>query len=157
MFITVGGLAGGVVHVDRAGDLMFPDWEHRIIQPSFESFGPIAFVPKSLETWFHKNQESGVPMIAEDLLLYLEQNKMRERCLGLYEAQAIQKKGIRFYREHFGSEIVLCWKCVIARSDGLRYVPFLAEATGREEVVLGWFPVDCRRHIDAPVYLFPAQ
>jgi len=144
-----------VVLVDRNVDLEFPDWEHHIVLPNLEASGPIAFQPESLEVWLHENQKSGQPMFADDLFQYLEQNNMREKCLGLCEARAIQKKGIKFFRNHFGSEIVVCFKMVIARSDGIRFAPFLAEAIGREEVALGWFMIDCRRNIDAPVYLFP--
>lgn len=144
-----------VVLVDRNVDLEFPDWEHHIVFPSLESSGPIAFQPESLEVWLHENQKLGRPMFADDLLQYLEQNNMRERCLGLCEARAIQKKGIEFYEKHFGVGIVLCFKMVIARSDGLRFVPFLTKAIGCDEVALGWFMIDCRRNIDAPVYFFP--
>lgn len=145
-----------VIFVERGLPLVLPDGDYHVVYPNLEDEGPNAFQPESLEPWLHVNQKSGAPLFTEDLFFYLEQQHMRGRCLGLSEAVAIKKMGADFFRQHFRSD-VLCYKFVIQRSDGIRFIPMLTLSEDGKEVELQWYMVDCRRNIALPVYLFPQK
>lgn len=145
-----------VIFVERNLPLALPDGDYHVVYPNLEDEGPDAFQPEGLEPWFHNNQKSGAPLLTEDLFFYLEQQHMRERCLGLCEAVAIQQRGAEFFKWHFHSD-VLCYKFVIQRGDGARFVPMLTLSEDSKDVDLHWYMVDCRRNIALPVYLFPQK
>lgn len=145
-----------VIRLDPNSESALPDWAHSLLHPKGEIYPPLAFQVSALEIWLHDQQKSGNGvLLAEDLFEDLEATGMRARCLGLHEAEAIKKCGAKFFRENFGSEGVFCWRTVVVRSDGMRFTPFVSECNN--EVTLRWFLIDCRRHLDSPVFLHPKR
>ena len=86
------------------------------------------------ELWLHPAQKNG-SIDGNTLYKYLKENNLLDDCATSKDLEDIQKKGIKFFRNHFGDNFVYAWKSV-RRRNGYLYVPCLYELG--DEVVLGW-------------------
>jgi hypothetical protein len=60
-----------------------------------------------------------------------------DSCLGLAEALAIQQKGVKVYRQLFGSNTIYFWRGVVRSSrDGSLNVPYVC--VHNSDVVVRW-------------------
>lgn len=142
-----------IIRIDRSVPLVYPAFVRSVPKADSENLGPVEFDARDLVQEYPDGLGIESLVLAQDVFTYLEKNKMRDRCLGLREAQAIRERGTEFFREHFAGEAVFCWKCVVWSRSGFNHIPFLFELAGN--VTIEWFPLDVRRSIVNKLVYFP--
>lgn len=142
-----------IIRVDRSTPLEYPDWVNHFINSGLENLGPVEFDVRSLVQEYPNGLGLESLILATDILAELEKNKKRERCLGLREAEAVKRKGIKFFREYFNGEAVICWKCIACACNGSKYVPFIYELPAG--VAVAWLPLYLRRTVVNKLVYFP--
>jgi hypothetical protein len=93
-----------------------------------------AIVEGRTELWFHPDQER-VWVRGRAILAHLTETGLLAGCADIAELEAIQAKGLPFFRKYFAGKAVFGWRGV---RDGR--VPYLVESDG--EVVLDWYWLD---------------
>ena len=86
------------------------------------------------ELWLHPEQKNEWVQ-GRKILAHLTDNALLEGCVGVPELQAIQARGLAFFRKHFRGKAVFGWRGV-----GGGRVPCLFGVDGR--VVLDWHWLD---------------
>ncbi len=125
-----------IIRVDRMIRPIYPDFVKEVKYPELELTGPAEFDVTKLERYLHPKQVDGYATgneIQEDLIA----KKMLEGCLGLADLQAIQARGIGFFRKHFSGEAPFGPKSVVLNRRGDLSVPYLFERG--DEVKLRWY------------------
>jgi hypothetical protein len=129
-----------IILVDRSLPIVYPDWVTGAMHPNLEKSGPTDFAPGALNLWHPAQNKTPRPVKGGHLYKLLKEAAMLKRCLGLRDLEEIQKRGIAFYRKHFGSKAVFGWKSVVR--DRLKYlfVPYLFEFG--DGVMVHWYLLD---------------
>lgn len=140
-----------IIHVDRTIRPTYPNWVKKVMHPELELTGPAEFDVSKLEQWLHPDQVNG-RVGGKVIYEHLKQNNMLEGCLGLLDLEAIQKKGITFFRQYFQGKVVFGWKSVVLFRRGDRPVPFLVESD--VGVVLSWYWLDAGWNASYPALRF---
>ena len=140
-----------IIHVDRTIRPTYPNWVKKVMHPKLELTGPGEFDVSKLEQWLHPDQVNG-QVGGKVIYEHLKQNNMLEGCLGLLDLEAIQKKGITFFRQYFQGKVVFGWKSVVLFRRGDRPVPFLVESD--VGVVLSWYWLDAGWDASYPALRF---
>ncbi len=141
-----------VVKVDRSAKAAYPDWVKEVLHPELESTGSAEFNLKTLELWFHPNQQNGGVITGNPIYEHLRDNGMLPTCLNLQDGLAIQKKGIAVFRKFFEGKAVFLWKSAVQSRNGNLFVPYLCEGGAR--VVVSWDRLDFDFHDDDPAARF---
>jgi len=124
-----------VVHVDRSILPVYGRWVTKLMHPELEGSGPTQFEARKLELWRHPKQNCGV-LTGTAIYEYMEEYKMVRDSLGLRDLEEIQRRGIAFFRLHFGGKAVFGWKSTVMYRDSELNVPYLAE--DGDEVLQCW-------------------
>lgn len=124
-----------IILVDRSIHPQYPDFVDEAKYPELELNGPAEFDVRKLERYLHPKQVDGY-VTGNEILAELIAKEMLKWCLGVTDLQAIQARGVGFFRKHFNGKAVFGWKSVILSHDGRLYVPYLYE--NGDKVVLGW-------------------
>ena len=106
-----------------------------VVHPELQDTGPAEYSVKEIGQWLHDKQKNGT-IEGYLILAYLRDNKMLEDCLSLLDLEAIQRKGILFFREHFSGKSVYGWKSVVIHHNGQLSAPYLIETNNW--VVIVW-------------------
>lgn len=113
-----------VIRVDRSVKSVYPDFVKEVKYPELELTGPAEFDVRNLNSWLHPKQKKGV-VTGNDILRELIAGKLLEDCLGFTDLQAIQARGVGFFRKHFSGKAVFGWKSVVLVRDGHLRAPYL--------------------------------
>jgi hypothetical protein len=143
-----------MVQVDRTAALVYPNWVKEVLYPELEKTGPTKFDASRLEHRLHPGQTKGV-VEGNEIHRELKEKNLLEGCLGLADLQAIQKRGVAFFRKHFAGKAVFGWKSIVRRQGDYLSVPCLIGRGGR--VVLRWRWLDCRWRSGTPALRFADQ
>jgi hypothetical protein len=111
-------------------------------KPALQSTGPSMYdLKKDVKAFFHPTQQAGQRVPGMVVYRHLLTNEAQlERCLGLYDAVAIQAKGAKFFRDHFAGTVPF-WRSVARFSVAPEArVPCL-HLEGNE-VVFAWRPIE---------------
>jgi len=128
-----------IIRVDRSIRPSYPDWMEKVMHPELESVGPAEYDISAVEQWLHDGQQDGKYIEGNKIYNHLKKDDMLllKTCLGLRDLEAIQKKGIAFFRKHFKGKAVFGWAGIVRGRRGLLDVPYLFE--NGVEVVLPWY------------------
>ena len=140
-----------IIRVDRTAKLVYPDWAKEVLHPELENTGPSEYDGTKLEQFLLPEQKTGT-VIGNQIHKHLESNNMLPSCLGLHDLNAIQQKGIAFFRQNFKGKAVFGWRSVVRHRGDNLYVPCLCEGGG--EVVLYWLWLDDRWNSSHPALCF---
>jgi len=119
--------------------------------------GPEAYNVRELEQCFHPAQYEGGTIVGHAVYTYLACHGLFSRCLSLHDLEAIQEKGVLFFRRHFGKP-VLAWQT--RALDGGRYprVPGLLEGREKDGVLaIKWRHLNQYIGHNTPIWLLPAH
>jgi hypothetical protein len=131
-----------LIHVDREAPLRYPDWKKDVLHPELEHTGPADYDLADIvpNLWLHDGQKDGKTVRGQIIYDHLVANNMLESCLGLADGLAIQQKGIKAYRQLFGSNVVFLWRSAVRGRDGRLLVPYLIVFD--DGVELSWLWLD---------------
>ena len=131
----------------------YPEWMYRFLRPVSALVGSPDFNIANVHQWLHPEQEAGKDVAGHIIYKHLEQHNMLSQCFGLIELEAIQKKGVSFFREHFDGKMVFGWKSAGHFVVLDNACPYLIVAFGK--VQLNWWKFDYRfgPHCVAPRFL----
>lgn len=127
---------GTIIRVDRLIRPVYPDWVQMVMHPELENTGPAEYDIGMVEQWLHPMQKQGKIVTGNKIYDHLKDNNLLNGCVGLADLQAIQAKGIDFFRKYFSGKWIYGWKSVVRRRDGHLDVPCLIGDGGK--VVLYW-------------------
>ena len=113
----------------------YPNWVKKVMHPDLE-VGPASFDAAELEHWLAPGQQDGwVRGHAIYEALKAEEDGLPS-CLGLLDLNALQSRGIDFFRKYFSGKAVFGWRSVVENQFGYLYVPYAVVNDGK--VVVGW-------------------
>jgi hypothetical protein len=143
--------------VDRSIRPTYPRFAKRewINSPEFialEERGPAQYDVRTLRPLRCGWQQSDNGEVGEIIYLYLRSNGFLERCIGLHDLEAIQQKGINFYRKYFPGQEIFAWKSMVEEGHGCILVPYLYEKGS--SIVLRFRSVGLKWHKNHPALLF---
>jgi hypothetical protein len=130
--------AGTIIHVTRSVPPTYPDWVKEVRHPELQVTGPAEFDLAKLEQWLHEDQHGSNYVRGQVIYDDLAQNAVLESCLGLADLLAIQKLGIKVFRQHFAGKAVFGWKSVVRDRNGYLCVPYLYEDGGQVKLYWNW-------------------
>ena len=93
-----------------------------------------AIVDGRTELWLHEGQRCAY-VRGHVILRHLTKTGLLASCADLAELEAIEAKGIVFFRQHFAGKVVFGWRGVQGEN-----VPYLFESGG--QVMLDWYWLD---------------
>jgi hypothetical protein len=124
-----------IVSVDRTAELVYPDYL-KVLYPELRNIGPAEYDGTKLGQFLSPDQMKR-RVTGDQIHEHLKSNNMLESCLGLEDLNAIQKKGIAFFRANFKHKAVFGWRSIVVQLGvGYLRVPCLCEHGGG--VVLSW-------------------
>jgi hypothetical protein len=125
-----------IICVDRSIRPAYPDWVKDVLHPELEKTGPAEYGLAQVEQWLHDLQKNGGSCTGQNVFDHLTSSNLLDSHLGLADALAIQKLGIKTFRKFFKGKVVYFWRSVVRSCDGHLDVPALRESGGK--VVLRW-------------------
>ncbi len=131
-----GPVIDSIIRVDRSIRPTYPDWVKTVMHPELEPLGPAEYDIAEVEQWLHEGQKDGKWIEGNNIYAHLKEIDTLKTCLGLRDLEEIQKKGIAFFRKHFGGKAVFGWSGVVRLRHGDLCVPYLCGFGDR--VVLYW-------------------
>lgn len=124
-----------IIHVDRFAKPVYPDFKREVEYPELELVGPAELDLIKIEQWLHPQQVKGC-VTGDEIHEELIDRKIIESCLGLADLQAIQVRGVGFFRKYFANKSVFGWKFIIRSCDEYFLVPYIGEGCGG--IKLNW-------------------
>ena len=111
------GEVNTIVSIDRSAPLTYPDWVKGALHPELENVGPEKI---DLANLGHLSLPKQITDSAGylEVFQYLRDNDLLKNCLGFREAEEIRKKGVNFFRKHFGNKPVYFWKNIAEEKNG---------------------------------------
>lgn len=128
------GSLDSIIHVDRSIPPIYPKWVKRVMRPDLERSGPARYDLAHVTLWLHEEQKRGGVIRGHSIHRYLVNTNSLPTCLGLRDAEEIQKNGIAAFRRFFGATVFF-WRSVVQRDDGYLSVPYLYEYYSDELVL----------------------
>lgn len=125
-----------VIRVNRSICTVYPEGMQEVMHPELEVVGPVEYDLTQVELFLNDGQKDRKRMKGTELYEHFKETDSLKNCLGLHDAVAIQKKGIKVFRKFFGGKAVFFWKSIVRDRGGHLHVPFLYELGG--EVCLYW-------------------
>lgn len=126
------------VRVNRSVRPPYPNWSGLVMHPKLEEVGPAEYDLRSdVEQWTRDDQKTSV-IVGNTIYETLKRDNALADQLGLADLLAIQKMGIKVFRELFKGKAAFGWRSVVQdRYDRLDLrVPYLIEDGG--EVARFW-------------------
>ncbi len=131
------------LYIHRTVPIEYESWVKEPLYGEEEKHGPAEInIETNCVQWLHDSQKDDKWISGELIHEYLVRNRMIGSCYGMYELQAIQRKGVGLFSRYFLNKAVFGWKGVVRTCDIDRCVkvPFLV--VHANNVTLLWLYLD---------------
>lgn len=134
---------------------VYPGWVKRKLYPDLAHLYSLTeFDVRTLE-WKYPVYVQGRIVTGDIKYQFIVSRGIINKCLGLPELKAIQKKGPGLFKEHFDGLIVMGWRSVVEHNNGVLCVPGLYSDRGN--LLIEWYRLDEEFGPGRPVISFKAQ
>jgi len=105
------------------------------LNPEFEGTGPLEYDVTRLEEWHYPDLDSSGKVGGTVVYQYLRDHGILAECQGLWDLEAINDKGLQFFRENFHGAL-MAWKSTTVDPNelgpwGSHWCPCLLEREGK--------------------------
>ncbi|OGZ04716.1 MAG: hypothetical protein A2845_05495 [Candidatus Lloydbacteria bacterium RIFCSPHIGHO2_01_FULL_49_22] len=136
-----------IIRITRPVKPTYPDWVKQVMHPELEDVGPGEYDLASIDLWLDERQMKSSDYMRQMGRVYgsviyedFKHNDRLKTCLGLRDAEEIQKKGPAVFRRCFGKKALCFWKSVVCSTDLNLHVPCIYVLN--DDVVISWYRLD---------------
>lgn len=145
-----------IIRLDRSSEFVYPDSMHELVHPALEHTGPAEYDATKLRQVLFPEQYSHA-LAPQVVYERLEKTGELGTCLGMRDLNAIQRKGLTFFRQNWEGKYIFGWRSIVRVAViGCLIVPCLYEY--KKRLVLQWesLPVCSKLGKRCPVFHFPS-